>query len=125
MSRTLVKYLEAHQDGADYLVAAVGSSTAGSIALQSNRNVIDIGGFMGFDPAPSLAQLKRFIASGELYYVLLSSSGPPGGRPGGGPGPSSAATQTRDAWISSHGTVVRVTGATLTGGGTTLYHFAR
>lgn len=125
VSKTLVKYLEAHQDGADYLVAAIGSSIAGSIALQSSRNVIDMGGFMGSDPAPSLAQLKRFIASGQLHYVLLSSSGPQSGRPHGGPGASSATTQTRDAWISTHGTVVHVTGLNSTGGGTMLYYFAR
>ncbi len=80
VSKALVKYLEAHQDRATYLAAAVGSSTAGSIALQSDRNVIDMGGFMGSDPAPSLAKLKSFIASGQLHYVLLSDGSQRGGR---------------------------------------------
>jgi 4-amino-4-deoxy-L-arabinose transferase-like glycosyltransferase len=123
VSKALVSYLRAHQGKATYMVAAVGSSTAGSIALQSDRNVIDMGGFMGSDPAPSLAQLKHFISSGELHYVLLSGAQQSGGQ-GGGPGASSSATQARDAWIRSHGTVVHVSGVSSTGGGMTLYYFA-
>lgn len=136
VGKTTIKYLEAHQDGAAYLVAAVGSSTAGPIALQSDRNVIDMGGFMGSDPAPSLAKLESFIASGQLHYVLLSSmrqGGGPGGAGGGargGPGrstsaASSAAVSARDAWIVSHGTVVHVPEESSSAGGLTLYYFAR
>jgi 4-amino-4-deoxy-L-arabinose transferase-like glycosyltransferase len=144
---TLVKYLEAHQGKATYLVAAVGSSTSGSIALQSDRNAIDMGGFMGADPAPSLARLQHYIATGQLHYILLSggmqgggfgglpgggSGGGPGGRSGSGsggrsgagPGGSDAATSTREAWIKAHGKVVHVTGRGSSGaGGMTLYYF--
>jgi 4-amino-4-deoxy-L-arabinose transferase-like glycosyltransferase len=137
VSKALVSYMKAHQGKATYLVAAVGSNTAGPIALQSGRNVIDMGGFMGADPAPSLAKLKSFIDSGQLHYVLLSSGGSGsaagalGGRTGGAPGPggstsaaSSAAISTRDAWIEAHGTVVHVPGESSTAGGMTLYYFA-
>ncbi|HEY5260522.1 MAG TPA: glycosyltransferase family 39 protein, partial [Solirubrobacteraceae bacterium] len=140
VSSTLVKYLEAHQGKAIYLVAAVGSSTSGSIALQSDRNVINMGGFMGADPAPSLAELQHYIATGQLHYILLSGSqqgggfgGLPGGgsgvgsggRSGGGLGGSDAATSTRETWIKAHGTVVRVTGqGSSSAGGMTLYYFS-
>lgn len=102
---------------------------------------------MGSDPAPSLAKLKSFIASGQLRYVLLSdmgvaaSSGATGAQTarGGtaatqsgaglqaGPGgttsvASRAAVQARDAWIEAHGTVVHVSG--VSSGGATLYYFA-
>ncbi len=138
-SKALVSYLKAHQGKAAYIVAAVGSGTAGRIAVESGREAIDMGGFMGSDPAPSLAKLKSFIASGRLHYVLLSGngggaqgnagglgsaggSGGPGGGPGGG---SSAADRTevqrRDAWIEAHGKVVHVSGAS--SGGATLYYF--
>jgi hypothetical protein len=63
VSKALISYLKAHQRKATYLVAAVGSNTAGPIALESGRNTIDMGGFMGSDPAPSLAKLKSFIDS--------------------------------------------------------------
>jgi 4-amino-4-deoxy-L-arabinose transferase-like glycosyltransferase len=134
VSKTLVSYLKAHQGKATYLVAAVGSSTAGPIALQSGREVIDMGGFMGSDPAPTLAKLKSFIDSGQLHYVLLSSGGSGGGIAGargaragaGGPGgdisaSSRAAISERDEWIEKHGTVVHVSGESA--GGTTLYYF--
>jgi 4-amino-4-deoxy-L-arabinose transferase-like glycosyltransferase len=146
-SKALVSYLKAHQGKAAYIVAAVGSSTAGSIALESGREAIDMGGFMGSDPAPSLAKLKSFIASGQLRYVLLSdtgvaaSSGATGTQtarggtaatrsgaglqvgPGGSTSAASrAAVQARDAWIEAHGTVVHVSGAS--SGGATLYYFA-
>ena len=90
VSKTLISYLKAHQGKATYLVAAVGSSTAGPIALESGRNVIDMGGFMGSDPAPSLAKLKNFIDSGQLHYVLLSGGGSGGGVGAFGNGTSGA-----------------------------------
>jgi 4-amino-4-deoxy-L-arabinose transferase-like glycosyltransferase len=71
----MIKYLEARQDSAKYMVAAVGSNTAGTIALQSARNVIDMGGFMGADPAPTLAQVQHLIDTGQLHYILLGGQG--------------------------------------------------
>jgi 4-amino-4-deoxy-L-arabinose transferase-like glycosyltransferase len=124
-NKALVSYLKAHQGKAAYIVAAVGSSTAGSIALESGREAIDMGGFMGSDPAPSLAKLKSFVASGQLHYVLLSGAagGGAGGGPGGGASAASQATvKARDAWIEAHGKVVHVSGAS--SGGASLYYFA-
>jgi 4-amino-4-deoxy-L-arabinose transferase-like glycosyltransferase len=118
VSKTLVGYLEAHQGSARYLVAAVGSNTAAAVALQSGRDVIDMGGFMGSDPAPSLVKLEQLVHSGQLHYVLLG--GGMGGGPGGGR--SSTATAARDAWIQAHGTVVTVPGQTGSAG--TLYYLA-
>jgi hypothetical protein len=135
VSKTLVAYLKAHQGKAAYLVAAVGSSTAGSIAVESEREAIDMGGFMGADPAPSLAKLRSFIDSGQLHYVLLSGGGGgaaggiPDGRTSGGPGNSGSAASRhviseRDEWVEKHGTVVHVPGESSGGGGATLYYFA-
>ncbi len=89
VSGAVIKYLETHQGSAKYMVAAVGSNTAGAIALQSARNVIDMGGFMGADPAPTLPQIEHLIDTGQLHYILLGGSG---GGPGGSgvPGGSSA-----------------------------------
>jgi 4-amino-4-deoxy-L-arabinose transferase-like glycosyltransferase len=121
VSSAVLKYLEAHQGSAKYMVAAVGSSTAGAIALQSARNVIDMGGFMGADPAPTLPQVQHLIDTGQLHYILLGGSG---GGPGGTDA-SNATVETRDRWIESHGTVVTVPGQSTSGAGATLYYFAR
>jgi 4-amino-4-deoxy-L-arabinose transferase-like glycosyltransferase len=106
VSRATVSYLEAHQGSARYLAAAVGSTTAGSLALQSARNVINMGGFNGSDPTPTLSQLERLVSKGELHYVLLNSAGNGAGRGGF----STSATRERDSWIETHGTVVKIAG---------------
>ncbi|MGA7703649.1 MAG: hypothetical protein WB998_02020, partial [Solirubrobacteraceae bacterium] len=121
-SKALVSYLKAHQGKSAYIVAAVGSGTAGSIAVESGREAIDMGGFMGSDPAPSLAKLKSFIASGQLHYVLLSGTGGGSGPGGGGSSASRDAVKARDAWIQAHGKVVRVSG--VSSSAATLYYFA-
>jgi 4-amino-4-deoxy-L-arabinose transferase-like glycosyltransferase len=107
VSKQLVAYLETHQGSARYLAAAVGSGTAAELALQSGRDVIDMGGFTGSDPAPSLAKLQQLVASGQLHYVILGGGG---GGPGGG---RSAATTARDAWITQHGKALTVSGQTV------------
>jgi hypothetical protein len=118
VSKTTVSYLEAHQGSARYLAAAVGSTTAGSIALQSGRNVINMGGFMGSDPSPTLSQLMRMVNRGEVHYVLLNSAGNGPGRSGF----STSATRARNSWIETHGKVVKVAGASNTT--MTLYYLA-
>jgi hypothetical protein len=115
----LVKYLAAHQGNATYLAAAVGSGTAASIALQSGKNVINMGGFTGSDPAPSLSRLKQLVASGQLHYVLLSNAQ---GRRMPGLGKTNAAVTARDAWIKGHGTIVTISGPSASAG--TLYYLA-
>lgn len=125
----LFGYLQSHQGSAKYIAAAEGSGTAGAIALRSKREAIDMGGFMGADPAPSLSKLRALIRSGQLHYVLLGGSGS-GRAPGTGgvPGPRRAAVaavavvSTRDAWVRSHGAIVHAAG--LGTGGLMLYYFA-
>jgi hypothetical protein len=80
----LVKYLKQNRDGAKYLVAATGSQTAAPIALATGDPVITMGGFMGADPAPTVAQLTSLIRAGQLRYVLLGGGGFGGGAFGGG-----------------------------------------
>ena len=50
-----------------------------------------IGGFMGSDPSPTLAQFQGYVANGEVRYFTAAGrggmrGGGPGGFPGGGPG---------------------------------------
>ena len=72
-----------------------------------------MGGFTGSDPAPTLDQLKAYIASGRLQYVLA------GGGNGGGGGPDATASD-RTAWVTSACTLVDFGGS----GTSTLYDCA-
>jgi hypothetical protein len=88
----LVAYLKAHRDGARYLVAPNGSQAAAPIALATGDPVITMGGFSESGsaasvPAPTVGQLKAFIARGELRYVI--------------PGPRGFAP-ARTGWVESH-----------------------
>jgi hypothetical protein len=120
VSKAIVSYLEAHQGSTRYLAAAVGSTTAGSLALQSARNVINMGGFIGSDPSPTLAQLKRLVSRGEVHYVLLNNAR--GGAASGRLGFSTSTTRARDSWIESRGEVVKAAGEGNTA--MTLYYLA-
>ena len=105
----LIAYLQAHQGGAKYLVAAIGSQATASIIVATGEPVVTIGGFNGADPAPTAAELARMVRDGELKYVLLGGGGGMGG-PGGGD--SSAISE----WVQAHGTAV--SGAGTSAGGT-------
>jgi hypothetical protein len=92
----LVAYLKAHRDGTRYLVAANGSQTAAPFALATGDPVITIGGFSESGettvPAPTVDQLKGFIARGELRYVIPGRGFPP----------------ARTGWVESHCQAVTV-----------------
>jgi 4-amino-4-deoxy-L-arabinose transferase-like glycosyltransferase len=112
LSSKVIAYLEAHQGSAKYLLAATGSQTTAPIIIETGRAVVTIGGFSGSDPAPTVAQLAKLVASGQLKYVLLSSGGGIGAGPGGSGSSSAIAT-----WVKAHGT--KVTAVSLSSG--TLY----
>jgi 4-amino-4-deoxy-L-arabinose transferase-like glycosyltransferase len=108
----LIAYLLANRNGATWIVATTSANAAGSIQLASGEPVMAMGGFSGSDPAPTLAQFKALVASGQLRYVLVNGGGGFGG-PGGGRGGS---TSEIDAWVASVGTAVDYGGS-----GGTLY----
>jgi 4-amino-4-deoxy-L-arabinose transferase-like glycosyltransferase len=95
----LVRYLEAHQGTATYLVATASSQDASSIIISTGRAVMALGGFSGNDQILTTAQLARLVAAGKIHYFLIQGGGMGGGRGGGG---NSALQQ----WVQSHGTAV-------------------
>lgn len=110
----LVDYLVANQGSARWIVAASGSQSAAGIQLAAGKPVMAMGGFSGGDPAPTLDQLKAYIATGELRYVLLGGGGPGGGLGGGrgGGGPGGGDSNARTAWITANCTPVVIAGLT-------------
>ena len=91
----LIKYLEARQGSATYLVAMASSQGASSIIITTGKSVMALGGFSGNDQILTTARLARLVANGTVHYFLIQS----GGRGGGG---NTALTQ----WVTTHGTVV-------------------
>lgn len=78
-------------------MAATSAQDAGSIELAPGLPVMAMGGFTGSDPTPALDQLKSYIASGQLRFVLAGGALPDGGALGGNAGHASA----RDSWVTS------------------------
>ena len=103
---TLASYLSANQGTATWIVAMTSAMQAGSLELATGEPVMAMGGFSGTDPAPSLAQIQAYVASGQLRYVLVGGNGGgPGAGPGGGAGGGSTASAVT-AWVTSVGKVV-------------------
>ncbi|HEY6411168.1 MAG TPA: glycosyltransferase family 39 protein, partial [Ktedonobacteraceae bacterium] len=90
----LIRYLEAHQGTAKYLVAVTSSNEADSIILATNKPVMTLGGFSGSDPILTTSQLAALVKSGTVRFFLINGSG------GGGPGGSSQSALT--TWITQH-----------------------
>ena len=91
----LITYLEANQDGYFYLVAVSSANQASSIALQTGKPVLAMGGFSGTDPAMTVEKLQAMIANKQVRFILLGG----GGGPNGG---SSAVSQ----WVQDNFTQV-------------------
>jgi 4-amino-4-deoxy-L-arabinose transferase-like glycosyltransferase len=115
----LVTYLLQNQGSARWIVAVSGSQSAAPIQLAAQQPVMSMGGFTGGDPAPSLDQLKAYVASGELRYVLLGGGGP-GGFQGGfqdgrGNGPGGQTSSSVSSWVSTSCTAVSIGGSSASG----------
>jgi hypothetical protein len=103
VSAKMIAYLEAHREGATWLVAVRGSDSAAAIILQAGGiPVMAMGGFSGTDPAPTLAQLQQYVAEGKLHYVLIGGAGGIGGFGGGAAGTASSV----NSWVEQNCTAV-------------------
>jgi 4-amino-4-deoxy-L-arabinose transferase-like glycosyltransferase len=96
--QALLEYLIANRGGATWLVAVSSASAAGPLQLTSGVPVMAMGGFMGGDPAPTLAQLQGYVRSGALRYVLVGGRGAGPGGFFGGDGQGNVASE-RNAWV--------------------------
>jgi 4-amino-4-deoxy-L-arabinose transferase-like glycosyltransferase len=92
-NEAMLNYLIANRGNAAWIVAANSSQQAGTIELATGLPVMAMGGFTGSDPTPTLDQLKSYVASGKLRFVLVDGLG--GGGFGGGD------TTDRTSWVTS------------------------
>lgn len=87
-SAHLVQLLKANAGDYTWVAATNGSNEAASYQLASGGAVMPIGGFIGSDPSPTLAQFQQYVADGKIHYYIVSRGpggpGGPGGPPTGG-----------------------------------------
>lgn len=115
----LVDYLLANKGTSQFLVAVQGAPSAAPIILATGEPVMAIGGFMGSDPAPTLAQFQQLVATKKVRYLLVvrragfggpppalaSTGGAPSGSPGG-PGGSFGTFTAIAQWAAQNGTAI-------------------
>ncbi|HEY3866933.1 MAG TPA: glycosyltransferase family 39 protein [Actinocrinis sp.] len=77
----LLAFVEAHRDGAKYLMAAQSWSVASPYIMDDAVEVLPIGGFSGRADFPTPDEFRSWVRSGDVRYVLLAS---PQRGPGGG-----------------------------------------
>jgi 4-amino-4-deoxy-L-arabinose transferase-like glycosyltransferase len=82
--------------GTRWAAATTGAMNQAGLQLASGVPVMPIGGFIGSDPAPTLAQFQQDVAAGQVRYFVVGGgpggmAGGPGGAPGGAAAPDAAA----------------------------------
>lgn len=71
----LVRYLEAHQGGARYLLATASSMSAAPIIISTGKPVMALGGFSGADRIVTPGDLSRLVSNGTVRYFLEQAGG--------------------------------------------------
>jgi 4-amino-4-deoxy-L-arabinose transferase-like glycosyltransferase len=69
-----------------WVAATNGALGAASYQLATGDPVMPIGGFMSFDPAPTLQQFQRDVADHRIHYYIEGGMGPGGAGNADGPG---------------------------------------
>jgi hypothetical protein len=91
----LVRYLSANRGDTTWLAAAANAHVSAPLMLVTGEPVMTMGGFGGRDPALEVDDLARFVADGELRYVIQTS----------GAGPQSE-NPARTRWLAENCRVV-------------------
>jgi 4-amino-4-deoxy-L-arabinose transferase-like glycosyltransferase len=94
VSSALTALLKDGASGYRWAAATVSSDSAAPLQLASGEPIMSIGGFNGTDPAPTLAQFKRYVADHDIHYFVGENSHSFGG------GSGDAAQIT--SWVAAH-----------------------
>lgn len=74
----IVKLLKKDASKYTWVAATVGSQSSAPYQLATGEPIMDIGGFTGSDPTPTLSQFKKYVSGGKIHYFI--SGGMNGGR---------------------------------------------
>ncbi|WEG11219.1 glycosyltransferase family 39 protein [Pullulanibacillus sp. KACC 23026] len=75
----IVSLLKNKASSYTWAAATVGSQTSATYQLASGLPIMDIGGFTGSDPDPTLAQFKKIVSEGKVHYFISGGMGASGG----------------------------------------------
>jgi hypothetical protein len=103
--------------GTRWAAATTGAMNQAGLQLASGVPVMPIGGFIGSDPAPTLAQFQQDVAAGQVRYFVVGGgpggmAGGPGGAPGGAAAPDAAAPEAAAPGAAAPGAAARGFGGT-------------
>jgi 4-amino-4-deoxy-L-arabinose transferase-like glycosyltransferase len=92
----LYDYVNAHRDGASYLMAVSSWSEASPFILSTGQEVMPMGGFSGSVPEPTVARVKELVSTGQLRFFLLNGTDAVRGFAGG-----ASTSATIASWVQS------------------------
>jgi 4-amino-4-deoxy-L-arabinose transferase-like glycosyltransferase len=72
---SIVKLLKKNASKYTWVAATVGSQSSAPYQLATGEPIMDIGGFNGSDPTPTLAQFKKYVSEGKIHYFINSGRG--------------------------------------------------
>lgn len=107
VSSKLVKMLQKNSGSYRWVAATTGSQNAASYQLATECSVMPIGGFNGSDPAPTLAQFKKWVKQGLIHYYIA------GGQTGGTQIGGSSASSEIASWVQQNFESTTVDGVTV------------
>ncbi|HEY0533043.1 MAG TPA: glycosyltransferase family 39 protein [Actinoplanes sp.] len=89
--------------------AVSGATSAADLELSSGTSVIDLGGWNGGDPSPTLAEFQKDVTAGQIHYYIS------GAGMGGGGGMGGTTTQSSEiaTWVAAHYTAKTVGSSTV------------
>jgi 4-amino-4-deoxy-L-arabinose transferase-like glycosyltransferase len=79
----LADFLRAERHGERWDVATTSAMTASGLIAQDDISVMAMGGFLGSDPATSVAKTAELVKKGEVRFFLAGGGFPRFGGPGG------------------------------------------
>jgi 4-amino-4-deoxy-L-arabinose transferase-like glycosyltransferase len=88
-------------DDYTWAAAVIGSNNAAGYQLASGAPVMAVGGFNGTDPAPTLAQFQKYVATRQIHYFIRDRMMMITGRWGSSSGGSHAAADIAQ-WVEAH-----------------------
>ena len=74
-SKKVVKLLKQGASTYTWVAATVGAQSSATYQLATDQPVMDIGGFTGSDPAPTLSAFKKYVRQGKIHYFINNGRG--------------------------------------------------